>query len=216
MENRVCMWWSELIVSDNSVDSIYTIVMSKRKTSFNNDLQEKYPAFRKGSDEYEAECMVCGYGTYVSVKNKGVGDLEAHITTNNHKNALRGGEISSKISNIFIQDGSKIGDQVAAAECTIAYHTLKHHFSYRSNDCTSTLFSKIFPDSNIVKKYSCARTKTEAIINNVLAPYCVENVLSELKEHNIEYVGVATGGSNHKAIKLFPVLIQYFDWKEGR
>ena len=124
-----------------------------------------------------------------------------------------GGESSSKISNFFIQDGSKIGDQVAAAECTIAYHTLKHHFSYRSNDCTSTLFSKLFPDSSIVKKYSYARTETEAIINNVLAPYCVENVLSELKEHNIECV--ATDGSNHKAIKLFPVLIQYFNWKEG-
>ena len=102
--------------------------------------------------------MVCGYGTYVSVKNKGVGDLEAHITTNKHKNALRGGESSSKISNFFIQDESKIGDQVAAAECTLAY-TLKHPLSYRSNDCTSTLFSKFFPDSSIVKKYSCARTK---------------------------------------------------------
>ena len=54
--------------------------------------------------------MVCGYGTYVSVKNKGVGDFEAHITTNKHKNALRGGGSSSKISNFFIQDGSKIGD----------------------------------------------------------------------------------------------------------
>ena len=84
--------------------------MPKRKTSFNNDLQEKYPAFRKGRDEYEAEC--------------------------------------------------------------------------------------------IVTKYSCAQTKTEAIINNVLAPYCVEYVLSELKEHNIEYIGVVTDGSNHKAIKL--------------
>ena len=208
-------WWSELIGRDDSVDIIYTVVMPKRKTSFNNDLQEKYSAFRKGRDEYEAECMVCCYGTYVSVKNKGVGDLEAHITTNKHKNALRGGESSSKISNFFIQDESKIGDQVAATECTIAYHTLKHPFSYRSNDCKSTLFSKSFPDSNIVKKYSCARTKTEAIINNVLAPYCVENVLSELKDHNIEYIGVATDGGNHKPIKLFPVLIQYFEWKEG-
>ena len=89
-------WWSELIVSDNSVDSIYTIVMPKRKTSFNNDIQEKYLAFRKGRDEYEAECIVCGYRTYVSVKNRGVGALEAHITTNKHTNALRGGESSSK------------------------------------------------------------------------------------------------------------------------
>ena len=66
-----------------------------------------------------------------------------------------------------------------------------------------------------VKKYSCAGTKNEAIINNVLAPYTVEDVLAERKEHDIRYVGVATDDSNHKAIKLFPIITQYFDWDKG-
>ena len=33
-------WWSELILSDDSVDSIYTVVVPKSKTSFNYGLQE--------------------------------------------------------------------------------------------------------------------------------------------------------------------------------
>ena len=96
-------------------------------------------------------------------------------------------------------EGSKSIDQVVAAEATVAYHTLKQYFTYRLNDCTSPLLSKHFPDSNFVKKYLCACTKTEAIINYVLVPYTVENVLAELKEHNIYY----------------PLVIQYFDWENG-
>ena len=29
------------------------------------------------------------------------------------------------------------------------------------------------------------------------------------------YLGVSTDGSNHKSTKLFPIVIQYFDWKNG-
>ena len=29
------------------------------------------------------------------------------------------------------------------------------------------------------------------------------------------YLGVSTDGSNHKFTKLFPIVIQYFDWKNG-
>ena len=29
------------------------------------------------------------------------------------------------------------------------------------------------------------------------------------------YLGVSTDGNNHKSTKLFPIVIQYFDWKNG-
>ena len=66
---------------------------------------------------------------------------------------------------------AKSGDEVAAAEATMAFHTVKHHYSYKSDDCTSTLMAKIliFPDSSTAKRYSCARTKIEAIVNKL---YC--------------------------------------------
>ena len=74
---------------------------------------------------------------------------------------------------------------------------------------------KLFPDSSISKKYSCARIKVEAIVNNVLAPMSVDTVLNDIKQHNIMYLGVATDSSNHKSTKLFPIVIQCFDWKNG-
>ena len=75
------------------------------------------------------------------------------------------------------------------------------------------MIAKIFPDSSTAKKFFCAHTKIEAIVNNILAPASVQCVLNDIEKHEIMYLGVSTDGSNHKSTKLFPVAIQYFDWK---
>uniref|UniRef100_A0A8C4T0E1 Uncharacterized protein n=1 Tax=Erpetoichthys calabaricus TaxID=27687 RepID=A0A8C4T0E1_ERPCA len=187
--------------------------MPKRKCSFTDELQRKFPTYRPGRDKWEAECTVCKAGTYVSVSNKGAGDLKAHMDTEKHKKAVRGETSSSaKLTAFFVRPG-KTEDDVNAAEGAMAFHTVKHHNSYRSMDCTSTLLKKAFPDSDIAKKFSSARTKTEAIVNGAIAPHSVEITNEALKE--IQYCGVSTDGSNHGAVKIFPVIIQYFEWKKG-
>ena len=82
-------------------------------------------------------------------------------------------------------------------------------------DCISVMLSKTFPDYEVAKKFSCAQTKTEAIDNSVLAPYYIYASLKVFEENDIDLCGVATDGSNHGSVKLFPVVIQYFDWKNG-
>ena len=63
--------------------------MPKRKSKFTEDLQQKYPFFRKGRDEFEAECITYGYGTFVSVANKGQLSLDMHVDSSKHKKAVR-------------------------------------------------------------------------------------------------------------------------------
>ena len=106
------------------------------------------------------------------------------------------------MTDYYSKPGTQIEDNVAAAEATMAFHTVKHHQSYKSNDCTSTLIRKLFPDSNISKKYSCARTKVEAIVNNVLSPMTVQYALNDIQEHGIMYLGVATDGSKSNFFRL--------------
>ena len=53
--------------------------MPKRESKFSEELQQKYPFFRKGRDELEAECITCGNGTFVSVANKGKLSLDMHV-----------------------------------------------------------------------------------------------------------------------------------------
>lgn len=189
-----------------------SVKMPKRKCKFTDDLQRKFPCFRLGRDPCEAECMTCKAGTYVSVSNKGASDLEAHISSAKHKIAAKGESSSGKLTDYFVRAG-KTEDAVTAAEGVFAFHNTKHHNSYRSMDCTSALLKKAFPDSETAQKCSSARTKTEAIVNAVIAPHSVDIAQKALED--IPYCGVSTDGSNHGAVKIFPLLIQYFDWKNG-
>ncbi|VVC27326.1 Ribonuclease H-like domain [Cinara cedri] len=70
-------------------------------------------------------------------------------------------------------------------------------------DCTTAL----------IKKFSCARTKCESIILNVLAPFAMDQIIDELKAVN--FATVMIGTSNHKNLKIVPIFIRYFDPKTG-
>ena len=82
-------------------------------------------------------------------------------------------------------------------------------------DCTSVLLKKIFPDSNVVEKFSGGRTKAEKAVTSILAQYSIDVVLKSFEENDNAYFGVATDGSNHNEMKLFPATIQFFDWRKG-
>ena len=78
------------------------------------------------------------------------------LTVQSIKKLVRGEKLSAKVTDYYSKPGTQTEDNVAAAEATMAFHTVKHHQSYKSNDCihSSTLIRKLFPDLNISKKYS--------------------------------------------------------------
>ena len=45
--------------------------------------------------------------------------------------------------------------------------------------------------------------------------YSIDTALKSFEENDIEYCAIATDGSNHDGLKLFSVLVQYLDWKNG-
>lgn len=59
-------------------------------------------------------------------------------------------------------------------------------------DCTAELVRKLFSGSEVGKQISYARTKTEAIINNVIFPHILDIVLDKLRSDTILYFGVFT------------------------
>lgn len=185
--------------------------MSKRKCTFNQELQSKFKVFITKPDlfKHEAFCTICE--VKVSIANKGRYDLEQHIGSKKH--TMRNGETSTKITSTFIPKFTKLDDKVAAAEGALAFHALKHHFSFRSTDCSTKLFKEIFNDSEIAKRLSSAHTKTRAIQKHVIAPFCIDSILSAIAE--TPFLSISTDGSNHGNIKIFPILIQYFTKEVG-
>ena len=101
-------------------------------------MQEKPSCFRKGRNDYEAECLVCKSGTYASVVHKGIGDLNTHLQSKKHRKAITGAAASTKMTDYFVTAKSKCEDEITAAKGTLAFHavSVKHHHSFLSTDCT--------------------------------------------------------------------------------
>jgi hypothetical protein len=76
-----------------------------------------------------------------------------------HKKALKGERSSAKVTISFMKSGSRSDDAVLAAEGAFSFHTVKHHGSYKTADCTSILLKTKFPHSEIARKFSSARKR---------------------------------------------------------
>lgn len=185
--------------------------MPKRKCHFRDEYSKEWTFIKKGRNEEEAYCSFCN--GYISISHGGRADLLDHIKTNKHKKGMQGATSSKPIADFFVKKNSKEDVLVAAAELTTAYHIVKHHHSFKSVDCSNKLNPTMYSDSKIAAKQSTARTKATALINNVLAPHSVSTCVSELEQ--IPFYGISTDASNHKAEKIFPLIIQYFKEDSG-
>jgi hypothetical protein len=91
---------------------------------------------------------------------------------------------------------------IALQEGTFTFHTVQHHQSVKSMDCSSGLIKKFTEP-----KFTCSRTKVEAIIKHVISPWAYEEVTEEIK--TTSFVTVLIDESNHGHVKLLPILIRY-------
>ena len=130
-----------------------------------------------------------------------------------HKSNIRTATTSQVLDRFMVEKSSPMALKVWAAEGTMAFHTVKHHMSYNSMNCTAPLMRTLFIDSEIAKQLSCGKTKTEAIINGVLAPRALNGVKEALSK--VPFVSLSTDASNHGHHKLFPLVTQYFDYENG-
>ena len=71
-----------------------------------------------------------------------------------------------------------VEDQAMGAEIYFAKFVAEHNLPFLVADHFSRLTKMMFPDSKIAEAYSCARTKTIAIITHALAPAMRDEVVS--------------------------------------
>lgn len=159
--------------------------MPKRKCVFTDKLKEEYKFLKQCQNSNDrVRCSTCN--SEFSVEHRGRYDIENHIQSDRHKKANQAVSTASIKS-----DATNDELQCAAKEVTFAYHTAIHGLSFRTSDCTAKLIKKFFEH-----KYSGARTKTEAIIVNVISPYIFNELLKDLKDVN--FVTLTIDSSNRK------------------
>ena len=67
------------------------------------------------------------------------------------------------------------------AEALWVNFTAEHNLAFALSDHATKLFAVMFPDSDIARKFASARTKTTAVVTNVLAPFVREKLIAAMK-----------------------------------
>jgi hypothetical protein len=162
---------------------------------------------------YRASCTLCKRD--FGIGHGGEGDIKTHMASKSHKQAERVTKQNNIMTKFLISSkNTGLQDDVIAAEILMVYHSVNHSHSYRSIDCTLKLLPVVFNDSSKASKMSCGRTKSEAIVINVLAPYSQEMIVNDL-DKSYAYFSISSDASNKGNTKLFPVVLRYFDPNVG-
>ena len=126
-----------------------------------------------------ARCTLCAID--FSVSHGGRNDVTSHLKSKRHNDMSMAMASSTPITSLF---QSQTSDQAIEAEVRWATFVAKHNLPFLSSDHATKLFGKNI-DSEIAKKFYCARTKTTAIIKKALAPHFTQRV--------IESIGMSSG-----------------------
>uniref|UniRef100_A0A8C2HMQ0 Uncharacterized protein n=1 Tax=Cyprinus carpio TaxID=7962 RepID=A0A8C2HMQ0_CYPCA len=201
---------------DNTTKSDEPPVSKKKRfTTYNSDWakRENFSEWVRPTqgDPFSATCVLCP--AKISVKYEGKTALENHAKTKKHQSFALSKRKNLAIATFMTKKGLPADDRIAVAELSSVYHGVLHGHSYLSTDCGNKVSAKIFHDSSIATKMSCGRTKSEALVQNVLAPYSQERLATELK--HTPYFSVCSDASNSGSAKLYPYTVQYFHEDEG-
>ena len=123
-----------------------------------------------------AFCAICN--TNICVAGEGKTEVDRHLKTSKHIHMLRQKQAQPSLSTFMADTSTKsIEDQTIRAEIYFAKLVAEHNLPFLVADHFSRLTKVMFPDSKIAEAYSCARTKTAAIITHALAPTLREEVV---------------------------------------
>lgn len=89
-------------------------------------------------------------------------------------------------------------------EAMQVYHMLQHNQSFDSMKCTSAIIKSVYGQTD----FKCSAAKAAAIVSGVFEPMIIGQIEQELERAH--FVTISTDASNHKEIKMFPILFYIF------
>nr|XP_005313440.1 uncharacterized protein LOC101943458 isoform X1 [Chrysemys picta bellii]XP_005313442.1 uncharacterized protein LOC101943458 isoform X1 [Chrysemys picta bellii] len=184
----------------------------RRLCSFKDEWLQlpEYRNWLTKASEESGYCSICH--VQFKVHFDSVKAIQHHAETAGHKIKVRGQVQSSPIDKFFVKIDTSEEQQVCTAELLLTYHGVTHHHSYHSQDCGNKLYPSIFTDSKLASKIHCGRSKTEALIETVLAPHSLKLAMQDIGSSSFSIV---TDASNKGNTKLFPVALRYFNKDKG-
>ena len=140
---------------------------------FKGFIRTKHP---KNTDK-SLYCIVCE--KVVNVSHQGRTDLVRYSSSAQHKKSISSARSHRPINQVFMQNDDVCKRKVRSSEVKIAGFIAKHNLPITIADHIGPLLRDIVTDSDIVKNYSCARTKTTCILNRTIKPDLQKNLIDQ-------------------------------------
>ena len=103
----------------------------------------------------------------------------------------------------------EVNDSVIRAEVMHTNFIAQLNLSFLTADHLAPMYSKMFSDSKINKKFRCSRTKTTAILNNAIGPALHESLVTYMQ--NRPFSICKDGSSDSEIKKMNPLCVNIFD-----
>lgn len=183
----------------------------KRKACVSNqkyrtEYTDKWPVIVKSRrGENYVYCCVCRVD--FSIKHSGMYDISRHVECQRHKSLSSS---SQDIKSFFTKQND---DGPIRAEVLFTSFLIEHNIPLAAADHAGPLFKRMFPDSKIASQYGCARTKITAICGTLAKDD--ENTITHCMI-NGPYSLATDGSTDMECVKLYPLVICYFDVTLGQ
>jgi hypothetical protein len=142
----------------------YIIDVEGTQMCVSESLLKEFEFLKTGVNEHSAFCSLCQ--TSFTVASGGRTSVREHVATKRHKSAV----VTQSSKTFFKSTVSDKNDiAISLQRGTFAFHAVQHHQSFKSMDCSSGLIKIFFKP-----KFTCSRTKVEAIIKHVISPWAHE------------------------------------------
>ena len=184
---------------------------AKYKVAFKSEWKALHPIQEVRNDIYKFHCIPCGKN--LNCHHQGLKDVEDHCKTETHLKNYSSWKKQPRLS-FHKSSDCNFENKVLNAEVMVTNFIIQHNLPIATADHLGPLFKSIFPDSKIASSYSCAKTKTFAILNEGFAPDCHSYIVEHCKTHAYS---VGHDGSNDTGLqKMNPVSIRIFDVKRSK
>uniref|UniRef100_H2ZX01 HAT C-terminal dimerisation domain-containing protein n=1 Tax=Latimeria chalumnae TaxID=7897 RepID=H2ZX01_LATCH len=138
-----------------------------------------------------------------SVSHGGYNDVTRHLATEKHKSNAKAVEKTSSVMKRF--QPTKQTNSVISVEGFV----IEHNLPLTINDHFSKLVSRMFPNSDIARQYSCGRIKSTHLAYGIPSDL-IDTVKQEVATPKLMF-SLATNGNSDEKDKFCPVLIFHED-----
>jgi hypothetical protein len=135
-------------------------MLKKPKCVVSESLTKEFEFLKRGVNEHSAFCSL--FQTSFTVASGGRTSVSEHVETKRHKNAVVTQSSNTKVSTFFMSIIPDKNDMaIALQEGTFAFHTVQHHQSFKSMDCSPGLIKNC-----LNQNLPAQEKKVEAIIKH--------------------------------------------------